>query len=115
MSNYQWIKPGVTGAVVGAVVLAIVGFTWGGWVTSSTAEALASKSGKLAMLNALVPFCLARSATDDPQTTRTLTELKDATSYKRAEILMSAGWATPPGTDTADRDLAKACVTELDL
>ncbi len=32
-------KPALWGAAGGAVVLAIVGFSWGGWVTSSTAEA----------------------------------------------------------------------------
>lgn len=115
MKNYEWVKPGVTGAAVGAVALAVVGFTWGGWVTGSTAEELASQRGKTAMVNALVPFCVARSATDDPQIIRTLTELREASSYQRAEILMKAGWATPPGADSADRDVARACATKLNL
>lgn len=115
MSKFDWVKPGVIGAVVGAAGLAIVGFTWGGWVTGSTAEELASERGKLAMVDALVPFCVARSGADDPEATQTLADLKDARAYQRAEILMKAGWATPPGGDTADRDLAKACATKLSL
>ena len=34
----KWLMPGVYGAGVGAVALAIVGFSWGGWVTASKAE-----------------------------------------------------------------------------
>lgn len=115
MSNFEWLKPGIMGAVVGAAALAVVGFTWGGWVTGSTAEELASERGKTEMVNALVPFCVARSDGTDPAVAQTMTDLKDARSYKRAEILMKAGWATPPGADSADRDLAKACATKLDL
>ena len=113
MSRFEWAKPAAGGAVVGAVALAVVGFTWGGWVTGSTAEAMASKSGQLAMVNALVPFCVARSDGDDPEVARTLAALKDAREYQRAEILMKAGWATPPGSGVGDRDLAKACATKL--
>ncbi|MCF3934137.1 hypothetical protein L1787_12005 [Acuticoccus sp. M5D2P5] len=114
MRKFDWVKPGVTGAVVGAVGLAIVGFTWGGWVTGGTAEARASASSKLAMVNALVPFCVARSGVDDPEAIQTLADLKDAREYQRADILMKAGWATPPG-GTADRDLARACAAKLSL
>jgi hypothetical protein len=31
----QNLSPGIWGAIVGAIILAIVGFNWGGWVTSS--------------------------------------------------------------------------------
>ena len=32
-----WLKPGIWGAVVGSILTMIVGFSWGGWTTSSTA------------------------------------------------------------------------------
>src|SRR5258708_3035801 len=35
-------KPWIQGAVVGAVAAAIVGFSWGGWVTGSSANKQAS-------------------------------------------------------------------------
>jgi hypothetical protein len=97
------------------VALAVVGFTWGGWVTGGTAEAQAVQREKIAMVDALVPFCVARSGADDPVAAQTLSELRDAREYQRAEILMKAGWATPPGAGTADRDLARACATKLSL
>ena len=36
-----WIKPGIWGAVVGAIAIAIIGFSQLGWSTSGTAEKLA--------------------------------------------------------------------------
>ena len=43
----------------------------------------------------------------------TLAELKDASSYKRAEMLMKAGWATIPGTNEPNRYVANACMDKL--
>ena len=35
MQTPEWLKPGLYGAVCGAVAVAIAGFTWGGWVTAA--------------------------------------------------------------------------------
>jgi hypothetical protein len=37
--DWQKIKFGLLSAVGGAIVLAVIGFNWGGWVTTGTAEA----------------------------------------------------------------------------
>lgn len=113
MSNFGWLKPGLTGAVAGAIGLAAVGFTWGGWVTGSTAQEMATTQGRVAMVNALVPICVANSKDENPTAAKTLSEIKDARTYQRADIVMKAGWATPPGSESADRDLAKACAEKL--
>jgi hypothetical protein len=112
MTAPEWLKPGLLGAGAGAIALAIVGFTWGGWVTGSTAEAMASDRAELEVVTALVPFCIARSQAD-PQVTRITAELEAAASYKRADILSDAGWATLPGAAEPDRALAKACALSL--
>ena len=39
--DWEKIKPVLWGAVGGAILLAIIGFNWGGWVTTGTAEAMA--------------------------------------------------------------------------
>ena len=112
MKTPEWLKPGILGAAAGAVAVAVLGFTWGGWVTGGTAKAMASDRARLEVVDALVPFCIARSEQDPDATTR-LSEIAAARSYQRADLLMKAGWATPPGADTADRDLAKACAERL--
>lgn len=112
MNTPDWLKPGLKGAVVGAAALAIVGFTWGGWVTGGTAKKMAADQARLEVVTALVPICIAQSS-QDPQVAETLAQLKDASSYKRSDMLMKAGWATMPGTSEPDRNVAKACVEKL--
>ena len=38
MNAPEWLKPGIYGAVIGAVFVGVVGFAWGGWVTGGTAH-----------------------------------------------------------------------------
>jgi hypothetical protein len=45
MNTPEWLKPGLIGVGVGAVALAITGFTWGGWVTGPKAEVMAANQG----------------------------------------------------------------------
>lgn len=44
MNTPAWLKPGLDGVAVGAVAFAVVGFSWGGWVTGGTAKKMASLS-----------------------------------------------------------------------
>ena len=48
------------GAAAGAAALAIVGFTWGGWVTGSNAEAMTLKRSQAAVVAVLTPICIER-------------------------------------------------------
>lgn len=112
MNVPEWLKPGIYGAGVGAVALAIVGFSWGGWVTGGTAERMASDEARLQVVAALVPICIQNSK-QDPQLAETMAQLKEASRYQRSEMLMKAGWATMPGSSDPDRSVASACMTEL--
>ncbi len=112
MNSPEWLKPGLYGAAVGAVALAIVGFSWGGWVTGGTAEKMASEHARLEVVAALVPICIDQSG-QDPQVVATLAQLKDASSYQRSDMLMEAGWATMPGSSDPNRDVARACMEKL--
>ena len=42
------LQPALWGALCGAAAVAIVGFSWGGWVTSSTSETLAKQNVTIA-------------------------------------------------------------------
>jgi dienelactone hydrolase len=113
MNVPEWLKPGLQGAAAGAVALAIVGFSWGGWVTGGTAKQMASDQARLEVVAALVPICIEQSK-QDPQVLVTLTQLKDASSYKRSDMLMEAGWATMPGSSDPNRNVASACMDKLE-
>jgi hypothetical protein len=108
----NWLKPGLFGAVVGAAALTVVGFAWGGWVTGSTAEKMASEQAQREVLAALVPICVEQS-NQDPEVAQTLALLKDTSRYQRNDMLMKTGWATMPGSSDPDRDVASACMRVL--
>jgi alpha/beta superfamily hydrolase len=107
-----WIKPALLGAGVGAIALAFVGFTWGGWVTGGAAQTMADKSSTAAIAAVLTPYCLERSQSD-PKSVEILAELKAASSYGRRGIVEKAGWATPLGTEAPNTALAQACQLAL--
>ena len=109
----QWITPGIFGAVVGAIALAIVGFTSLGWVTSNEAESMALKYADAAVVKALVPVCVAR-ARMDPETGLLLQELGGMTSKReRRSFIVIAGWAKMSSDETFNKNLADACARAL--
>jgi dienelactone hydrolase len=112
MNTPEWLKPALYGAAVGATALAIVGFSWGGWVTGGTAVKMASDQARLEVVAALVPICIEQSK-QDPQVVQTLALLKEASSYQRSDMIMKAGWATMPGSTDPSRDVARACMEKL--
>ena len=107
-----WIKPGLYGAAIGAIALAVVGFSWGGWVTGSTAQNMAQTASKAAVVKAMTPYCVARSK-NDPQSASIMEEFKKAPAYSRDTVIEKAGWATLLGSDKPNSALADACVTAL--
>ncbi len=112
MNIPEWLKPALYGAAAGAVALAIVGFSWGGWVTGGAAKQMATNQAKLEVVAALVPICIEQSK-QDPQVVDTLAQLRDAGSWQRSDMLMKAGWATMPGSSDPNRDVARACMETL--
>lgn len=114
MADREWLKPSIYGALGGSVLTMVLGFSWGGWVTGGSAQALAIAEAKSAVIAALVPVCLDRAQTDADRSAK-LTMISEAPIYQRRDKLMEAGWATGPGTEAPNRDLAQACVASLDL
>lgn len=106
------LKPAAWGAIGGAVVVAIVGFTWGGWVTGGTAESVASNRAEMAVVAALAPICAAQFQ-QETNAAMNLTELKETKSWEQGSFVEKGGWATMPGGDAADSNVAKACAKIL--
>ena len=108
-----WIKPGIWGAVIGSALTMIIGFGWGGWVTAGAADQAARRHADAAVTSALVPFCLAK-AKMDPAGAKKLGELRAINySYQQEQFVMEAGWATLPGSEQANRQVAEACASQL--
>lgn len=112
MKTPGWLRPGLWGAAVGAIAMAIIGFAQLGWTTSTTAEQLAQERASAAVVSALVPLCVAKAEQDPDKTV--VTRLRTETSsYSRSDMVMKAGWATLGNGKSPDNALARACSEEL--
>ena len=114
MTFPEWTKPGIYGAVSGAIAISILGFAWGGWTTSGNAQEMAETFAAEEVTMAMVPVCLNMSAAD-PERIAKLATIRDASGFSRSKAMQDTGWATLPGTDKPSRDLAKACIEGLEL
>jgi hypothetical protein len=108
-----WVKPAAWGAVLGSIVTMIVGFSFGGWMLATTGDRLARQQADIAVTAALVPLCVAQSKADKAAVSK-LGELRAMTSsYEQQEFVTKTGWATVPGSDEPNRDVAEACASAL--
>ncbi len=103
-------KPALWGAVGGAVALAIVGFSLGGWTTSSTAEEAASTRADTAVVEALVPVCVAKFRRDG-EVDANLEALKKVDSWSQGDFIEEGGWATVVDSTATERmsSVARGC------
>jgi hypothetical protein len=108
-----WTKPGITGAIVGAIATMIVGFSQGGWYTEGAAERLADQRSTVAVIDALVPICVSRSKLDPEATTKLGQLVAMKSSYEQRDFVIGSGWATMPAAEGPNRDLASSCADAL--
>ncbi|WP_170520026.1 hypothetical protein [Ruegeria atlantica] len=114
MNTPEWLKPGIYGTLIGGVFVGVVGFSWGGWMTGGSADKMANAMSRDNVIAALVPVCVDMARTD-AQRAEKITTIKEASSFKRKDAVMEAGWATVPGSQTPNKDLAQACIEGLNL
>ena len=106
--NWEKIKPGLWGAIGGAIVLAIVGFAWGGWVTGGTAQKMAEEMAEDAVVGRLAPICV-EQYNQDSEKDQKLKELKEESYWNRGEYVEKQGWATMPSEENPDSKVAEKC------
>jgi hypothetical protein len=106
------LKRLLQGAATGAVATMIIGFNWGGWVTGGTAKEMTQKSSTSAVIAALSPICVDKFQRSAEASTN-MTELKKVSSYQQGSFIEKGGWATLPGSDSANSSVAQACANML--
>jgi hypothetical protein len=102
------MKYGFWGLVLGAVIVMIVGFSWGGWTTAGTAKTMNDE----AVLASQAAICVAQFM-KDPNHEEKLKELGELEIWKRAEFIEKGGWAKMPGQEDGTYDVARACADGL--
>ncbi len=110
--NLEQITPVLLGAAGGAIILAIIGFAWGGWVTGGTAQKMAEEMAEDAVVRRLAPICV-EQYNQDSEKDQKLKELKEEGSWKRDDYVEKQGWATMPGEKEADSKVAGKCAELL--
>ena len=101
------------GFVAGAVVTMVIGFSWGGWVTGGSVQALTEKAAQGAHQKLAAAVCADRFAAA-PDARAQLAALKEITSsYQRGKFVDDGGWAIMPGASSADRADNTACADSL--
>ena len=106
------IESSLWGAAGGAVVLAVIGFTLGGWVTGSTAQTMADDAAQEAVVARLAPICV-EQYNQISEKDQKLQKLKDTGSWRRSDYVEKQGWATMPGEKDPDSKVAKKCADML--
>ena len=102
------------GAAAGAILLSVVGFNWGGWVTGAKSERIADRRAEAAVVSALAPVCVAQFK-KSANASASLAALKKEDSWDQGDFVRKGGWATMPGSTTEpSRDVAIACAKALD-
>lgn len=112
MQTPDWLKPGLYGAACGAAALAVIGFSWGGWVTGGTARTMAADQSKADVVSALSLICIDQSKRD-PQLAERIAAIKAASSWNRGDLIMKNGWATMPGAAEGNSQVAKDCADKI--
>jgi hypothetical protein len=100
------------GVVGGGIILAIIGFGWGGWVTGSTAQNMAEELAQKAVVSRLAPICVEQFSRDSEKDQK-LKQLKETSSWERGDYVEIQGWATMPGEKEADSKIAGKCAELL--
>ena len=110
--NWEKIKTALWGAIGGAIVLAIVGFAWGGWVLGGTAQEMAEEMAENAVVARLAPICVEQFKQDSEKDQK-LKDLKETSSWERNDYVGKQGWATMPGEKESDSTVAGKCAELL--
>ena len=107
-------KPALWGIAAGAVALAVVGFSWGGWLTGGKAEAAALMRVNDAVVVALAPVCVDKFQRAG-NSAANLAALRKVEAWSQGDFVEKGGWATVPGTNSSERvsAVARACAVLL--
>jgi hypothetical protein len=95
------------GTALGVVATLVVGFTWGGWVTGTTAKNMASAAETKGQMSALVPLCVTQFLATDGA----VAKLK-LTPYGHDDVVRE--FVKKVADTEMDYSFARACAAAVD-
>jgi hypothetical protein len=98
--------------VASAVLVIVIGFAWGGWVTGGTSAERVSNAVQDARADLAAAICVGRFRRS-PDAAAQYASLKDASFWKRDDIVEKNGWANLPGLKEPVEDSASRCAERI--
>jgi pimeloyl-ACP methyl ester carboxylesterase len=122
--EYRASKTVLFWACAGSVILAtVVGFSWGGWMTGGSAQAMADKAAAQARQEVAAVVCVDRFMAARDASVQLTALQKMTSSYTQAQFVQDGGWAIMPVGNSAEtsksasstdaRKAAGLCAEEL--
>jgi pimeloyl-ACP methyl ester carboxylesterase len=112
--QYQPSKTALFWGCAGSAVLAIViGFSWGGWVTGGSAQAMAEKAAAQGRQEVAAVVCVDRFMAAQDAGVQLTALQKITSSYAQSRFVQDGGWAVLGDSTTDDRKAADLCAAEL--
>ena len=110
--DWDKVQLGSWSALGGAIVLAFVGFNYGGWMTGGAATAMAKESAADAVAERLGSICVAQFNGDSNKGSK-LEEMKGKDAWEMGRYIEKQSWAIMPGEDKSDSKVADSCAKLL--
>ena len=107
LSQNAQAKPTV---VASAIIAMFVGFVWGGWMRTDTAQTMSDE----AVSANQAAICVAQFM-KQPNHEEKLQELGKISSYQRSTFIEKGGWDKMPGEEQASPTVARACANGLEV
>ena len=102
------LKTGIIGAILGATLVMVIGFNWGGWNSASATREHAER----AVLEHKAEICVAQFLMT-PNHQDFLKELLDTQEWKRGKFVEKGGWDKMPGEKTSKGYVSDICSDKL--
>jgi hypothetical protein len=90
-----------------------IGFSWGGWMTASTANKFAGEQAETAVVAALTPICVEKFLQNSDAKANLAVLKKFTSNWEQGDYVQKGGWVTQPGATSSDYHLARACAEKL--
>ena len=113
MKTFPSLKPGIWGAVIGAIGISVIGFSSLGWTLGSTAERTAKERAQTAVVDVLTPICVEKFQHQVDAAEKLVEFTKVSSSWGRRAIIEKGGWATTPRSDAPNSAVISACAEQL--
>ena len=107
--EYRASKATLFWSCVGVSILTmVIGFTWGGWITSGTAQEMTQEARR----NLAATFCVNRFMADSDAAAQHVSFM-EISDWQRDEFIQKGGWAKMPALERPRAGVADLCADKL--